>query len=59
MTVKEVQTLLDSEVLSMDHFHDSNVKTCFALDFICGMTLSINSDILTTSLTNINMIHTG
>jgi len=59
MMVKEVQAILDSEVLSMDHFHDLKVKACFALDSICGMPLSINTDILITSLTNINMIYTG
>jgi len=58
MTVKEVQTLLGSEVLSMDHFYDSKIKTCFALHFMRGMPLSINTDTLITSLTNINMIHT-
>jgi hypothetical protein len=59
MAAKEVQALLNSEVLSMDHFHDSKVKTCFTLDGLCGMTFSINTDLLITSLTNINMIHTG
>ena len=59
MMVKEAQAMLDSVVLSMDHFHDLKVKACFALDCICGMPLSINTDILITSLTNINMIYTG
>lgn len=59
MMVKKVQAILDSEVLSMDHLHDLKVKACFALNCICGIPLSINTDILITSLTNINMIHTG
>jgi predicted transcriptional regulator len=60
MTLREVQNLLDADVLSGDHLLDAEVKTCFACDLISEMLLYVNPDtLLITSLTNAHIIHTA
>jgi predicted transcriptional regulator len=60
MTLREVQILLDAEVLSGNNLLDSEVKTCFACDLISEMLLYVNPDsLLITSLTNAHIIHTA
>ena len=60
MTLKEVQTILDAEVLCGDQFLDRRVDTAFACDLISEMLAYAGSQtLLITSLTNPHVIHTA
>jgi len=61
MTLKEIQNLLDAEVLcGDDECLGHKVRTCFACDLISEMLLFLKShSLLITSLTNAHVIHTA
>lgn len=60
MTLKEVQDILNAEVLCGEHLPDREVKTAFACDLISEMLSFASSDtLLITSLTNPHVIHTA
>ncbi len=60
MTLKEVQEILDAEVLCGHQFLDKDVETAFACDLISEMLAFAGSrTLLVTSLTNAHVIHTA
>ena len=60
MTLKEVQDILNAEVICGEHLLDREVKTAFACDLISEMLSFASSDtLLITSLTNPHVIHTA
>lgn len=60
MNLKDVQKLLDAEVLCCENLLDREVKTCFACDLISEMLLYVKANtLLITSLTNAHILHTA
>jgi predicted transcriptional regulator len=60
MTLKEVQQILEAEVLCGEQSLDLEVKTAFACDLISEMLAFAGSQtLLITSLTNPHVIHTA
>jgi len=60
MTLREIQTHLDAEILSGEDQLDKEVREAFACDLISEMLASVSSHVLLiTSLTNAHVIHTA
>jgi predicted transcriptional regulator len=60
MTLREIQTILNAEVLYGEQLLDREVKTGFACDLISDMLAFASSDtLLITTLTNPHVIHTA
>jgi predicted transcriptional regulator len=60
MTLKEVQKILNADVLYGEHLLDKEVKIAFACDLISEMLAFADSyALLITSLTNLHVIHTA
>ena len=60
MTLEEVKTFLEADVLCGQHWLDRDVKSCFACDMISEMLLYVTSGaLLITSLTNAHVLHTA
>lgn len=60
MTLREVQQILDANVLCGDDCLEREVTTCFACDLISEMLLYVKpQSLLITSLINAHVIHTA
>lgn len=58
MTLKDVASFLDAEILCCKDLLDREVKTCFACDMVSEMLLHVQSNtLLITSLTNAHILH--
>lgn len=60
MKLREIQKILDAEVLCGEECLDRDVDTCFACDLISEMLLYVKpQSLLVTSLINAHVIHTA
>lgn len=60
MTLRDVQKLLNAEILCGEDHLDREVTVCFACDLISEMLLYVTANtLLITSLTNAHILHTA